>query len=304
MNYRLRIAVDRTRALTLFLAVARAKSFSRAAIEAGLTPQAMSKAVRQLEEHLNVRLLHRTTRKLSMTEEGTRLFELADPGIRMLDDAIDQVHASREEAGGMVRVVAPLSLGVKMLVPLIREFQQQHPSVRFDVLLDDRFTDLVDARIDVGFRIGTSAERNVVARRLRDVKLIICAAPAYLEEHGKPATIAQLLMHRCTGFRHPNTGKTVPWELQQGGEIVYQDVPAVATFNDVIAEIEAVRCGVGIGQLQAYMIEQDLDDGTLIPLLPQLATSRLGVFMYYPQRTQIPSRVRRFVDFVVAASRR
>ncbi|GAB2901544.1 LysR family transcriptional regulator [Paraburkholderia jirisanensis] len=290
--------------MTLFLAVARAGSFSRAAIEAGLTPQAMSKSVRQLEAHLNVRLLHRTTRKLSMTDEGKRLFELADPGMRMLDDALEQVHASREEAGGLIRVVAPPSLGAKLLVPLIRAFQQQHPSARFDVLLEDRNTDLVEARIDVGFRVGTSAERNVVARRLRDVQLVICAAPAYLAEHGEPATLAQLLKHRCTGFRHPNTGKTVPWEFAKDGTIVYQEVPAVATFNDVNTEIEAVRRGIGIGQLQAYMIQQELDDGSLIGLLPQLSSARLSVFMYYPQRTQMPSRVRRFVDFVVEANRR
>jgi DNA-binding transcriptional LysR family regulator len=296
--------VDRTRALTLFLAVARAGSFSRAAIEAGLTPQAMSKAVRQLEEHLNVRLLHRTTRKLSMTDEGSRLFELADPGMRMLDEAIDQVHASREAAGGTVRVAAAPSLGGKLLVPLIREYQQRHPSVRFDVLLDDRFTDLVEARVDVGFRVGVSAERNVVARKLRDVRLVICASPAYLGENGKPASLAQLLKHRCTGFRHPNTGKTLPWELQKGGEIVYQAVPAVATFNDVATEVEAVRSGIGIGQLATYMVQQDLDDGTLVPLLPQLSSARLSVFMYYPQRTQMPSRVRRFVDFVIEAGRR
>jgi DNA-binding transcriptional LysR family regulator len=296
--------VDRTRALTLFLAVVRAGSFSRAAVEAGLTPQAMSKAVRQLEAHLNVRLLHRTTRKLSMTDEGSRLFELADPGMRMLDEAIDQVHASREAAGGTVRVTAPPSLGGKLLVPLIREYQQLHPSTRFDVLLDDRFTDLVEARVDVGFQIGTSAERNVVARRLRDVRLVICAAPAYIEENGKPTSLAQLLKHRCTGFRHPNTGKTVPWELQKGNEIVYQEVPAVATFNEVSTEVEAVRSGIGIGQLATYMIQQDLDDGTLIPLLPQLSSARLSVFIYYPQRTQMPSRVRRFVDFVIEATRR
>jgi DNA-binding transcriptional LysR family regulator len=296
--------VDQTRALTLFLAVVRAGSFSRAAVEAGLTPQAMSKAVRQLEAHLNVRLLHRTTRKLSMTDEGSRLFELADPGMRMLDDAVEQVHASREAAGGTIRVVAPPSLGGKLLVPLIRDYQLQHPSARFDVLLDDRFTDLVEARVDVGFRVGTSAERNVVARKLREVRLVICASPAYIEANGKPASLAQLLKHRCTGFRHPNTGKTMLWELQKGNEIVYQEVPAVATFNDVATEVEAVRNGIGIGQLATYMIEQDLKDGTLMPLLPQLSTARLSIFMYYPQRTQMPARVRRFVDFVIEASRR
>jgi DNA-binding transcriptional LysR family regulator len=295
--------MDKTRALTLFLGVARAGSFSRAAVEQGLTPQAMSKAVLQLEAHLNVRLLHRTTRKLSLTDEGARLFELADPGIRMLAEAIDQVQASREEFDGLIRVAAPRSLGTKVLMPLIREFQREHEAARFDVLLDDHFTDLVEAKIDVGFRIGTTPERNVVARQLWEVKLIACASPAYIDEHGRPSTLAQLLKHRCTGFRHPNTGKLVPWEFQIDGELVYQAVPAVASFNDVQGEIDAVRCGIGIGQLQQYMVQDDLDAGTLVPLLPQLTSARLSVFLYYPQRTQMPVRVRRFVDFVIEANR-
>jgi DNA-binding transcriptional LysR family regulator len=119
----------------------------------------------------------------------------------------------------------------------------------------------------------------VVARKLRDVRLVICVSPAYIGEHGRPASLAQLLKHRCTGLRHPNTGKTMPWELQKGSEIVYQDVSAVATFNDVATEVEAVRSGIGIGQLATYMIQQDLDGGTLVPLLPQLSTARLSVFM-------------------------
>jgi DNA-binding transcriptional LysR family regulator len=169
-------------------------------------------------------------------------------------------------------------------------------------LLEDHFTDLVDAKNDVGFRAGTTPERNVIARRLRELRLTICASPDYIAEHGKPTTLAQLLRHRCTGFRHPNTGRLVPWELEVDGSLVFQSVPAVASFNEVSAEIEAVRAGIGIGQLLAYMVEADIEAGTLIPLLPKLATARLSLFMYYPHREQLPLRVRRFIDFVVDAS--
>lgn len=294
--------MDKTRALTLFLGVVRSMSFSRAAVDAGLTPQAMSKAVRQLEEHLGVRLLHRTTRKLSLTDEGARLFELASPGVRLLDEALEQVQHSREEIDGLIRLSAPLTVGTGILVPLMREFQRHHPAARFDVLLEDHFTDLVDAKIDVGFRAGTTPERNVIARRLRELRMTICASPDYIAEHGKPTTLAQLLRHRCTGFKHPNTGRLVPWELEVDGSLVFQSVPVVASFNEVSAEIEAVRAGIGIGQLFAFMVEADIEAGTLIPLLPMLATARLSLFMYYPHREQLPLRVRRFIDFVVDAS--
>src|SRR5438093_592232 len=129
--------MDKARVITLFTGVVRAKSFSQAATDAGLTPQAVSKAVRQLEDHLGVRLFHRTTRSLSLTEEGERLFELANPGLRLLDEALEQVKSSRQEVDGLIRVAAPMSFGSWLLVPVMREFQERYPGAHFDVQLED-----------------------------------------------------------------------------------------------------------------------------------------------------------------------
>jgi len=295
--------MDKARVLTLFLGVVRARSFHHAAVEAGVTPQAVSKAVRTLEEELGVRLLHRTTRKLSLTTEGARLFELAAPGMRLLDEALEQVRGSKSEEDGLIRVTAPPSVGSRVLVPLIRAFRETSPGVAFDVVLSDLFTDLVEAKIDVGFRAGTSPGQNLVARRLCDLPLVICAAPGYLEKYGEPKSLEDLLQHQCTGFRRPVTGRTVPWELQVDGNLVYQEVPAVATFNDVDTEVEAVRAGIGIGQLGAYTVHADLVAGRLKAILPEFSSSNIGLYMYYPQRSQMPLRVRRFIDFVAEASR-
>lgn len=295
--------MDRARVLTLFLGVVRAKSFARAAAEAGITPQAVSKAVRTLEEDLGVRLLHRTTRKLSLTDEGTRLFELADPGLRQLDEALAQVRSAKSEDDGVIRLTAPPSVGTYVLVPLMKAFRDAYPGITFDLVLSDLFTDLVEARIDVGFRAGTSPGQNLVARRLCDLPLVICAAPAYLQRHGEPRTLDDLMAHACTGFRRPVTGRMVPWELNIGGDLVFQDVPAVATFNDVQTEIEAVRAGMGIGQLSTYLVREDLRAGRLVPILRQFDSHNVGLYMYYPHRTHIPVRVRRFIDFVAEAGR-
>lgn len=295
--------MEKAHCLTVFLAVVRAKSFRQAAIQAGVTPQAMSKSVKQLEEHLGIRLLHRTTRKLSLTDEGARLFELADPGLRLLDEALGHVQHSRQEMDGLIRITAPPSIGSRILVPLLRQFQENHPGTHFDLQLEDHFTDLVAAKIDVGFRAGTAPERNVIARHLHNLPMTICAAPEYLRKYGSPDSLDSLLRHRCTGFRHSNTGRLLPWELQIDGAIVFQEVPAVATFNDIETEVAAVRAGIGIGQLIDYMITGDLEAGTLIPLLPQFSSSRLGLYMYYPQRERIPLRVRRFIDFVLETAR-
>lgn len=294
--------MDKSRVVALFIGVVRARSFSQAASEAGLTPQAVSKAIRQLEAYLGVRLFHRTTRSLTPTDDGLRLFELADPGLRLLDEALDQVQSSRLEVEGLIRIAAPSSVGIGVLVPLIKEFQERFPSTHFDVRLEDQFTDLVEAKIDVAFRAGNPPERNLVSRRLTDIPLVVCAAPSYLAKYGRPTNLAQLLMHRCTGFRQPNTGRMVPWELHLDGGTVYQDVPAVLSFNNVEAEVAAVVAGIGIGQLSQYMINDALADGSLVAILPRLTTANKGLYMYYQQRTQMPLRVRNFIDFIAQAS--
>jgi DNA-binding transcriptional LysR family regulator len=290
--------MDKARVISLFIGVVRAKSFSQAAVDAGLTPQAVSKAVRQLEDHLGVRLFHRTTRSLSLTDEGSRLFELANPGLRLLDEALDQIQNSRLEVDGLIRVAAPMSIGISIIVPLLREFQERYPGAHFDVQLDDHFTDLVESKIDVGFRAGSPPERNLVSRKLGEITLLTCAAPSYIDRHGAPKKVADLAHHRCTGFRQPNTGRLLPWELHVDGATVYLDAPAVASFNTVEGELTAVLNGVGIGQMPVFMIERELASGALVPLLTNTITENNGVFMYYQQRTQMPMRVRHFIDFI------
>jgi DNA-binding transcriptional LysR family regulator len=290
--------MDKARVISLFIGVVRAKSFSQAAVDASLTPQAVSKAVRQLEEHLGVRLFHRTTRSLSLTDEGTRLFELANPGLRLLDDALDQIQSSRLDVDGLIRVAAPMSIGNSIIVPLLQQFQQRYPGAHFDMQLDDHFTDLVESKIDVGFRAGSPPERNLISRKLGEITLLTCAAPSYLDRYGTPKRVADLADHRCTGFRQPNTGRLLPWEFHVDGATVYQDVPVVASFNTVEGELTAVLNGMGIGQMPVFMIERELASGALIPLLTPTITANNGVFMYYQQRTQMPLRVRHFIDFV------
>jgi DNA-binding transcriptional LysR family regulator len=294
--------MDKARVISIFTGVVRAGSFSRAAVAAGMAPQAVSKAIRQLEEHLGVRLFHRTTRSLALTDEGQRLFDLAHPGLRLLEEALDQVQGSRAEVEGLIRLAAPMSLGQHLLAPLLREFRQRHPRATFDLLLDDHYTDLVAARIDVGFRIGNPPERNLIARPIGQVTLRICAAPRYLEQYGSPASLADLGQHRCTGFRQPNTGRLVPWEVPGPEGTTYLDVPCVASFNTAESEVAAVREGVGIGQLAGFMVRDEIAGGRLVHLLPELDSRSAGIHMYYQQRTQLPARVRHFIDYAVDAA--
>lgn len=296
--------MDKSRVISLFIGVVRAGSFSQAAVAEGLAAQSVSKAIRQLEDYLGVRLFHRTTRSLSLTDEAQRLYELACPGLRLLDEALEEVRSSGDDVDGLIRIAAPTSFGTHLLAPILCTFQERYPRARFDLVLADQFTDLVAARIDVGFRAGSPPDRNLIARRLGDVVLKICAAPAYLEKYGTPTRREDLLQHRCTGYRQANTGRLMPWELQGGDGTLCVDMPCVATFNTIESEAVAVMRGVGIGQLAAYLIDDDLAAGRLVHLLPELDTRNAGIYMCYAQRTRMPSRVRLFIDHAFEAARR
>ena len=291
--------MDQTRVLSIFLSVARTRSFTHAAQAVGLTPPAVSRAIAQLEAHLGVRLVNRSTRKVSLTDEGAQLFELADAGLRLLDEAMDQTRYSKQDVAGVIRLAASTSFGSRQLIPLLKRFQLQHPDVHFDVLLEDQLTDMITAKIDVGFRSGNEPAESLIARHLAPIRMSICASPAYLAEHGTPRTLDELLLHRCTGFRHPGTGRMLPWPLVIDGELVHYDVPAVITLNQVESELAAIREGMGIGQMPDYMIAEDIEAGRIVTVLDDLASDQMGLYMYYAQRKQLPVRVRKFIDFVM-----
>lgn len=292
--------MDQTRVLSIFLSVARTRSFTHAAQAVGLTPPAVSRAIAQLEAHLGVRLVNRSTRKVSLTDEGAQLFELADAGLRLLDEAMDQTRYSKQGVAGVIRLAASNSFGSRQLIPLLKRFQALYADVHFDVLLEDQLTDMITAKIDVGFRSGNEPAESLIARLLAPIRMEICAAPDYLRAHGTPGNLDELLRHRCTGFRHPGTGRLMPWTLRLDGEIVQQDVPAVVTLNQVEAELRAIRDGVGIGQMPDYMIAEDIAAGSIVTILHDMSTTESGLYMYYAQRKQLPVRVRRFIDFVMS----
>jgi DNA-binding transcriptional LysR family regulator len=291
--------MDDLKALSTFARVVELGSFRRAAIELGVAPQATSKLVGALESRLGVRLLHRTTRQLRLTEEGARLLAQVAPALSTIRTAMEGAQSARAEVGGTLRVTAPRSVGQHLVLPLVAQFMEQHPGLRVDLELEDRHTDITAAQIDVGFRMGAGVERNVVVRRLMDLQHWICAAPAYIERHGRPRSWDDLARHRCTGFRYANTGKRAPWEYQEDGGTVYAELPAQFETNDLDAEVGAVLAGIGIGQLPSYVAAPLVKQGRLVHLLARHTTERFGLYVYYAQRAHLPPRSRLFIDFVV-----
>ncbi|MBN3751990.1 LysR family transcriptional regulator [Paraburkholderia sp. Tr-20389] len=291
--------MNEVRAISIFVRAATLGNLRKAAVDQGISPQAASHAVMQLEKSLGVRLFHRTTRKLSLTEEGERLLQSVEPALATLSSAIDDARRAKDEVAGPLRVSAPMALGRAVLWPAVLEFAALYPDVQLDVRFDDHFTDLVSDRADVGFRGGSPPSGGAIARRLLPIQLIVCASPSYIERHGKPMSVDELDAHRCTGYRRANTGKLAPWEFLIGNEIVYRDVAATLCANDIDAETAAVLAGLAIGQLGSFSAVEHIRSGRLVPLLTQHVTQRESIYIYYRHRTEQPLRVRTFIDFMI-----
>ena len=291
--------INELRAIEMFAKAAELGSLRRAAAAQGVTPQAASQAVAQLEEHLGARLLHRTTRSLSLTDEGQQLLEATRPALAALDRALQRVRASRDTMAGPLRIVGPRSSFAPILWPVLDEFCNLHPEVQPDLQLDDGIGNWVLDRVDVGFRIGAPPEEGLIARPLFRIQLLICAAPSYLERHGRPRSLDDLGAHRCSVFRHPATGQTLPWYVNVDGEVIQRHVPPTVASNDIELELHAALSGQVIAQVAAMSAAPLVRAGRLVPLLPQHMADHMRLYLYYGSRKSQPQRVRQFIELAV-----
>lgn len=293
------MSINELRSITTFVRTAELGSLSRAAEAQQISPQAASKALGQLEAYLGVRLFHRTTRSMSLTEEGQRFLEAARPSLIGLQQALYGARQTREEIAGPLRIVGPRSVLQPVISPVLEEYCRLYPEVQPDVQLDDRIGNWVEDRVDVGFRIGSSPQEGLIARRLFPLQLIICAAPTYLRKHGLPESHQALNGHRCSVFRHPGNGRLVPWHIKLGDAVQECPVPPSFCTNDEILELRTVLAGEVIGQLAAPTAAPHIRAGRLVPLLVDNVADAYSLFLYYGSRTAQPARVRRFIDLVV-----
>jgi DNA-binding transcriptional LysR family regulator len=291
--------INELRSITTFAKTAELGSLRRAAEAQGITPQAASQALAQLEQHLGVRLFHRTTRNIALTDEGRPFLEAARPPLAGLQRALQLARRATDEIAGPLRIVGPRSTFLPVLWPLLDEFCRLHPQVQPDVQLDDRMSNWVEDRVNVGFRIGASPSEGVIARRLFALQLIVCAAPAYIARHGAPDALNDLASHRCSVFRHPSTGKVLPWWVKVGDGVVELDVVPALCTNVEELEIELVLAGQLIGLMSGVMAAPHIRSGRLVPLLTRHVADHLALFVYYGSRTALPARVRAFIDLAV-----
>ena len=291
--------MNELRSISIFVKAAELGGLRKAAAALAISPQAASQALAQLEQHLDVRLFHRTTRVMSLTDEGRQFLEEAQPALLGLQRAVMIAKRAKEEIAGPLRIAGPRSTFQHVLWRLLEEFCQRYPGIVPDVHLEDRVGNWVEDRVDVGFRLGFAAHEGVIARRLFPVQLIVCASPAYLERHGRPESLAALQSHRCSVFRHPSTGAIVPWRMKVGDEVVEQPVvPAIST-NDEILELDAVLAGQVMGQLAGVTAAPYIRSGRLVPLLVEHMSDQASYFVYFGSRSSQPARARAFIDLAV-----
>ena len=293
------MAINELRSITTFLKAAELGSLRKAALELGISPQAASKALAQLEEHLNARLFHRTTRVMSLTDAGQRLLDDVQPSVLGMQRALLNARTSKDEFAGPLRIAGPRSTFQPILWRLVNEFCDLHPEIQPDVVLEDRVGNWVEDRVDVGFRLGASPHEGVIARRLFPLQLVICASPDYLERYGVPESLAALASHRCSAFRHPGTGKVAPWHVKLGDQAMDQPVVPAICSNDEVFELQAVLSGKVLGQLAGVTAAPYIRNGQLIPVLTEYMPDYASYFVYFGSRTSQPARARAFIDLAV-----
>ena len=285
--------------IVVFARVVETRSFTAAAQQLGLPKSTVSRKVAQLEERLGVRLLQRTTRKLSLTEVGQAYYERC---ARIVQDiaAAEQVVTDMQTAPrGLLRVTVPIDLGSTYLGALVADFLAAYPEIQVDLDLADRIVDLIEEGVDLGLRIGPLTESTLIARKLGVVQLRVCASPAYLARRGTPSALAQLADHDALVFAP--SGRVVPWTLH-GPDGAVEDAPLRSRLvsNGVLALRDAARAGAGIALLPEPVIADDVAAGRLQIVLPLWTMSQAELFAVYPSTRNLSPTVRAFLEFVIA----
>lgn len=283
--------------LQSFNAVVETGSFTAAADRLGLAKSAISRRVTALEERLGVQLLRRTTRKLNLTDTGRDLYERSTRVLSDLEEIESVALQQHGEVSGMLRVALPLSFGVSQMCAPIAQFSQQHPRVRFDLDLNDRRIDLVQAGVDVAIRIGNLPDSSLVARKLFDVRTVICGSPDYFDKHGTPRTPDDLLDHNCLVYG--NLADPAKWVCTDAsGKRLRVDVPRTltATSGDFLCAA-AIR-GMGITMQPTFIVGTAIARGELLPVLTDYQWPVSPAYAVYPATRYLSSRVRKLIDYL------
>jgi DNA-binding transcriptional LysR family regulator len=289
--------MDRLASISAFVAVARASGFSAASREIGVPLPTVSRRVAELEEHLGVRLFHRSTRHVALTEEGQSFYATCGRVLEDLKDAEQAITGEYRVPKGDLVITAPLGFGLLNLQPIALEFLQAYPAINLKLLLADRVADLVEEHIDLALRIAPLPDSSMVARRLGHVGMVITASSEYLRAHGSPQHPDELLAHDCIAWS--TTGPSDRWTLQMENRIKDFPIRTRLSTTSASSAIAAAEAGLGLAQTTCYQAEQSVREGKLRVLLRNFEPPLTPVHLVYPSNRMIPLKSRAFIDFTL-----
>lgn len=288
--------MDRFVEMQTFCAVVEARSFVRAAESLGYSKAAVSRYINDLEARLGVRLLHRTTRRLSLTEEGEVFFQRSKELLAGVEEAEAELGSRSSSARGLLRVNVPVTFGITRLAPLWGRFSELHPQVKLNITLSDRLVDLVEEGFDLAIRIASLPSSTLVSRRIASTRLRVCASPGYLARHGQPSQPEELAAHRVVAYSYFNSGDEWRFNGPQG-EVSIRTRPWMDTNNGDTCRAVALS-DQGIILQPDFLVGEDLAAGRLIELLPGFQALELGIYAVYPTRKFVAPKVRALIDFL------
>ncbi|CAI1104003.1 D-malate degradation protein R [Serratia liquefaciens] len=287
--------MDRIDAMRLFTRVVEQRSFTQAAQDLNLPRSTVTDAIKQLEARLQVRLLQRTTRHVSPTLDGEAYYQRCLTILADIEDA--EMAFAGAKPRGLLRIDVHGTLARHFLLPELPDFLTQYPDIELFMSEGDRLVDLVREGIDCVVRVGKLKDSDMVARRLGELEEVTCAAPDYLQRFGTPHSISELEGHRMVGFRSSASGTLMPLEFTVAGQTRQVTLPCTVSVSAAESLVAAARMGLGIIQVPRYHLRDSLDNGSLLPLLPQFPSTPMPVSLLYPRNRQLSPRVRVFIDW-------
>ncbi|MER9230668.1 LysR family transcriptional regulator [Mesorhizobium sp. M0622] len=285
-----------------FLAVARRRNFRRAAADLGVTPSAVSQAVRALEARMGTALFVRTTRSVGLTEPGQRFLDRAGPAFEELVAAGEAARDIGQRPTGLLRLSVPRAIVPLMLEPVIASFCQAYPEIELEIAVSDQMVDLATGGFDAGIRLGQLIAADMVAVRLTPpFSFVVVGSPDYLERHGRPERVDDLRHHACLRLRRSN-GAIAPWSFIDGNGAIEAIVSGPLIAHDYSTLVGAAMRGVGLAQTPRPLAEGPIAEGKLKSVLDGVATTTPGVFLYHPGKRQVLPKLRAFIDHLKSAA--
>ncbi|MDT8865997.1 LysR family transcriptional regulator [Vibrio fluvialis] len=289
--------------LTWFAHIARHRSFTKAASEMGVTRAALSQHLKALEQQLQVRLLNRTTRNMSLTDEGQRLLDILHPSLTNIEQVVSELNESHIEPSGLIRISSSRTAARLLIEPHLGEFLARYPKIRLELMMDDGFTNIVAEGLDAGIRLGVSLDEHMVAVPITPpLTTAIVGSPAYFKQHGIPQGPKDLETHNCLAYRFTSSGTLDHWSLtapDSDQHTVVFEPKGNAVFNDDYSMLQAAIQGVGLVKHIDLWVHEAIQDGRLTRVLTPWCKPFPGFYLYIPSREHMPKKIRVLMDFLI-----